>query len=118
MDVLEFTVPGHPIPKERPRGGERRFYTPRETHEAEDIVGSYAYKGRGRFLEGELRLDCVFYFATRRCGDFDNLLKLVGDALQRCGVIRNDKQIKSGSWDFGDVETLRQERTDVKLSRR
>lgn len=117
MDVLEFVVPGHPVPKGRPRKGHGPFYTPAETHKAEDVVGSYAYKGRRRFLEGELRLDCIFH-VTRRHGDFDNLLKLVADALQRSQVISNDKQIKAGSWDLVDVDNPRLEKTEVRLARR
>jgi Holliday junction resolvase RusA-like endonuclease len=40
--AIEFTVPGNPIPKGRPRLGRGHAYTPKRTLEAENVVRSVA----------------------------------------------------------------------------
>lgn len=98
MDLLTITIPGDPIPKGRPRAGRGHHYTPARTRTAEDALRSAC----GIFTEepyaGDVGIDLVFYCATRRRTDGDNLTKLVTDALQRGkredgGVILDDAQI-------------------------
>jgi Holliday junction resolvase RusA-like endonuclease len=90
---VEFTIPGHPQPKQRPRAGRGgHFYTPRETRVAEEAVALYARSKGVRFGDEAVSLSATFYF-YRYQGDADNCLKLIADAIQKAGVITNDKQI-------------------------
>lgn len=104
--IHSFTIPGRPKPKERPRGSKRfggRTYTPRTTLDAQKEIAE-AYEGP--WFEGPLSLSLVFSPKETQVviqtidadnksalrSDLDNLVKLVGDALQ--GVaFENDKQV-------------------------
>ena len=109
--MIEFTVPGIPVPKGRPRFGKGRTYTPADTVAAERTVAIYARRACRKPLTGPLRLGVVFYvpipkdstkarFAARLSGserpitkpDLDNYLKLVLDACNRI-VYADDNQV-------------------------
>jgi len=87
LPVLEFQVPGEPLPKRRPqhRGGQARAFTPKATRDAERRIAdafralypSWVPIPRGVMV----RLDLVIYRRTRRPADWDNLAKLPQDAL-------------------------------------
>jgi Holliday junction resolvase RusA-like endonuclease len=101
----QFTVPGRPIGKQRPRvtmrGGFARAYTPKQTHEYENLVKtSYrSYNGLNK-LEGPISADINIYFEPPKSlsrkkkehlvnenswytskPDTDNLIKSILDAL-------------------------------------
>lgn len=95
----EFTVPGKPVPKGRPRFSGGRVFTPQQTHDAEQNIRNCFFKqfGRNQSLQGKWLLYCEFYFDTPKNRiesikenkqnkwhstkpDLDNLLKLVMDA--------------------------------------
>lgn len=106
--IHSFTVTGRPKPKERPRGSRRnagRTYTPKTTLEAQKAI---AEQYNGPWFEGPVKLQLVFSPNETQIviesidpdnksplrSDLDNLIKLVGDALQ--GVaFENDKQVHS-----------------------
>lgn len=97
MTLLEFTVPGDPVPKQRARIVRRGVYTPKETVEAERTVGWYAVQamaaqGVRPDLDVDYALSCVFHLSNFRRVDIDNLQKLIQDALQNV-VWRDDSQV-------------------------
>lgn len=91
IPVLEFTVPGPPITKARPRvitqrNGRRRGLTPASTRLAENTVAwrfRQAVQGTDHTVDSlhRWRVDMVFYLPDRRSRDVDNLAKLILDAL-------------------------------------
>jgi crossover junction endodeoxyribonuclease RusA len=92
MSAVSFIVPGDPRPKGRPRAGKGFVYTPRETVLAEHTVKAHARRAKVRPLVGDIAIELRFYRATRRRCDWDNLAKLVCDALN--GIAwRDDDQI-------------------------
>jgi crossover junction endodeoxyribonuclease RusA len=85
MNTIQFTVPGEPASKERPRFGNRRTYTPKATQDAEARV----IEAFDLAYPLHLPLTCPiwvsveFYNGNRRRRDLDNQLKLVLDALNK-----------------------------------
>ncbi len=93
--LLEFTVPGNPVPKARPRVLRSGItYTPKTTKEYEQRIAwtaKAAWKGKPMLLDKGYGLTVHFGREAMR-GDLDNLIKAVCDGLQ--GVIyRNDSQV-------------------------
>jgi crossover junction endodeoxyribonuclease RusA len=95
MALLEMTVPGDPVAKQRPRFGNGRTYTPKETVNAELVIATLAKnKVRGRPpATGIVGLALEFYCATKDRKDADNLAKTVMDALNKV-VYVDDRQIE------------------------
>lgn len=87
--VVEFTVEGNPIPKQRAvtrfKDGEPvRTFTPHSTADWESRIAwaaRAAMAGRDP-LQGPLALEVWAFRSTRRRADFDNLAKAVTDAVQ------------------------------------
>ena len=92
--IFEVTIPGPPRPKARPRQGRGHWYDP--SAKDEEAVAWYFARHKGEFLEGDVRVDTFFYVVPRSRADEDNLRKLVLDALQRIGVVNNDRQVVGG----------------------
>ncbi len=90
MTVHSATVPGNPVPKERPRVVNGRAYTPKRTREAEAVVRLHAR--HLPCLAGPVRLSLAFYRANAVPCDLDNLAKLVSDALNG-QAFADDRQI-------------------------
>lgn len=83
--LVEFTVPGKPVPKGRPRvmrGG--WTFTPKKTKQQENLIQIVALARRQALklavLGGSFRLQVICYGANK-LADWDNLGKLVSDAL-------------------------------------
>jgi crossover junction endodeoxyribonuclease RusA len=109
---VEFTVPGRPVPKGRPRFGKGRAYTPVATREAERVFVLYAAKFRGSFPSGHVRVECNFYVKGAH-GDADNLLKNACDSLQSARVFANDRQVRRLLGVVHSVSDVADERTEV-----
>lgn len=78
----EFTIPGEPLSKARPRVTARgHAYTPKTTQMAEERVREAFVASGGVMMPGTLGLSVVFRPGTRVRRDLDNQLKLVMDAL-------------------------------------
>jgi len=102
-----FEILGDPVPWQRAgtvTKGQRfpRWYTPKETLEAERAVGErIRYELRRKQvsvpLEGPLALITFFYRSTLRAVDEDNLRKLVLDGSTHAGVWGDDKQVTAGA---------------------
>ena len=91
-------VDGRPQPKQRPRVTNTHTYTPADTVEAENrILAEWKAAFGGEKLEGDIELDCKFYYKDGRTADLDNLIKLVADGLGGGGDgfhPFNDRQVK------------------------
>lgn len=85
-------MPGDPVAKGRPRFGRGRTYTPARTVKAESDFGWVAKTVFPRPLVGPLELRIVFYTATLRHSDTDNLVKLASDAMNKIAYL-DDSQI-------------------------
>ena len=115
--MIEFTVNGPAVPKQRPRMGGRRAYTPKKTKDYECKVRqafSDAYHGDiPAYKDGVPVRACIEVIQgvpqswskkkreaalqnhvapTSRNGDLDNIAKSILDALNEC-VYRDDAQI-------------------------
>lgn len=100
--VAEFTVPGVPHPKERPRFTRTgRAYTPAATRAAESRVETLFLQG---WIEPTWRVECLTsrafveleidaYIPDNKTRDVDNIAKLVQDALNGMAY-HDDRQIR------------------------
>ncbi len=119
MREIKFSVPGHPIGKQRPRvfthrqSGKVMAMTPKKTAAYEDNI-SYGYisMSRGyRFPDKtKIRLDVVAYFKNDRRSDANNVYRLVADALEKIAY-ENDKYVVGSCDYFIDKENPRLEVT-------
>ena len=113
---MEFTVPGPPVPKERPRRGPHgNFYTPKRTKDAEAQIAMIARSKSVRFAGNNVRVELEFFCRQWR-GDGDNCEKLILDALQKADVITNDKQVHECRWRVY-LDPAIEERTVVKVEK-
>jgi crossover junction endodeoxyribonuclease RusA len=82
--IVEFTVPGPPVSKARPRLGRNgNTYTPSKTVRGEGHVQECCFVANPRLRPqpGRFRLYVDFYLPGGASRDVDNLQKLVQDAL-------------------------------------
>lgn len=97
MRVFELTIPGTPVPKGRPRvyrNGGMHGVTPARTLQAEQAIREAwqdAYPGMPP-MEGPVGILMEFWMPDRHIRDYDNLAKLVTDALNRVAYL-DDGQI-------------------------
>lgn len=105
MMIAKFTVPGQPLPKQRPRHGTHNTFTPKATRAAEARVALSFREALGRThtievpVTGDLKFVARFYRQNQRTADLDNLLKLCTDALNGL-AFADDKQIKKLRADY------------------
>jgi Holliday junction resolvase RusA-like endonuclease len=92
---VRFVVEGRPVPKARPRMARSgHVYTPTKTVEAEQVIAeayamaSMATHGKIVKMVGDVEIRMGFMMPDRRRSDWDNLAKLVCDALN--GVAYDD----------------------------
>jgi crossover junction endodeoxyribonuclease RusA len=87
-------VPGHPIPKGRPRmAPSGNVYTDKRTRDYEKLVALETKRRIHTPLVGELEVAIRLYFKGRVFADLDNCQKALLDGMQ--GVaFTNDKQIR------------------------
>ena len=89
---VSFTIPGRPVPKQRPRMGPNgHVYTPKNCREYEKKVAATAYTVFRRPYAGPVALE-VNFFLTSRPGDLDNYVKAVSDGLNRIAY-QDDRQV-------------------------
>jgi crossover junction endodeoxyribonuclease RusA len=78
---MRITIPGEPVPKQRPRLGKNgTVYTPKQTRVAEDVIRWMLTSSHVRPAEGDVAVFLDFSTSSRRRVDLDNLVKLVLDA--------------------------------------
>ena len=83
MTDFSFTIPGEPQTKGRPRFYKGRILTPPKTHEAElKVLAAFRdHYPAVNPLTGEIHMMIICWMSTRQRKDYDNLAKLVCDAL-------------------------------------
>jgi Holliday junction resolvase RusA-like endonuclease len=103
--AAKFTIPGQPLPKERPRFGNGRGYTSKATRDAEARVASSFQEQAGvthaitEPIAGPLKVVARYYRKNNVTADLDNCLKLTTDALNGIAWV-DDKQIKKIRADY------------------
>ncbi|HPU35322.1 MAG TPA: RusA family crossover junction endodeoxyribonuclease [Bacillota bacterium] len=87
-----FTIPGRPVPKQRPRAGKNgNIYTPKNCREYEKAVGRAAREVFVNPYDGPVELQVKIYLASKG-GDLDNYIKAISDGLN--GIAwRDDSQV-------------------------
>lgn len=87
-----FTVPGRPVPKQRPRVGKKgNIYTPKKCKKYEEYVSWAACRVFRNPYNGPVELHVKIYLASKS-GDLDNYVKSISDGLN--GVAwRDDSQV-------------------------
>ena len=97
MTPIRFTVPGLPRPKERPRFGQGRAYTPEKTRKYEEEVWWMAYGAglrqdslRGQFLKVTILAHLGWTLEDVLHADSDNLAKGILDG---CKPAFNDAYV-------------------------
>ena len=94
--MIEFTIPGRPVPKGRPRLGHRGrkayVYTPPQTKEYEKLVGWVA-KCNGCKPAGE-PVAVVLDIYVRRRMDVDNVAKSILDGLTGVAYEDDDQVVE------------------------
>lgn len=90
--MIHFTVPGRPVPKQRPRVGKNgNIYIPQKCRVYEKQVGMMARQVFPRPLTGPVALEVKLFF-TSRPGDLDNYVKAISDGLN--GIAwQDDRQV-------------------------
>lgn len=91
---MKVFVPGHPVPKGRPRLGRGgHVYTPEATRAWEELVATYWRLQAGdTTFDGKVAVTLTFRFHGGTKGDIDNLQKAILDGLN--GVAwRDDRQV-------------------------
>lgn len=86
---------GDPVPKGRPRHTQSgHTYTPKRTVDAErDLAVAFQAAIHRRPIVGPIALVTLFFVATHRRTDIDNLTKLAMDAATKAGVWQDDSQV-------------------------
>ena len=110
--MIEFTVHGNPVPKQRPRLGRRNTtYTPQRTKNWEAEVGWICKQNNPGLvpLQGEVAVWMVFYRSTRHKCDLDNLVKGVNDGLNGIAFIDDTQVVEIHAWLKYDKENPRAE---------
>lgn len=115
MATYKFTVPGCPVPKERPRFFRGHAFTPKRTREYEKKVKNIAISLGVKKLTGDLRANIVFFIPDKRRRDGGNMAKAVEDALNGVAY-EDDSQIKLCCWEI--VEDKQSPRAEVEISTR
>jgi len=92
--VTEFTIPGPPVPKQRPRRApDGHWYTPKRTTDYEEQV-AWEAKIAGVKLEPGKRYNLeIDFHLSSYARDRDNLIKSIQDGLMRMGDGWDDRQV-------------------------
>ena len=60
-----------------------------------DCLIQLAYLYKGKTIEGQLSMKCLYYMPTKARPDLLNLLQATSDIIEKAKVIENDKNIYS-----------------------
>lgn len=110
--MIEFTVHGNPVPKQRPRLGRRNTtYTPQRTKNWEAEVGWICKQNNPGLvpLQGEVAVWMVFYRKNRRRADLTNMVKAIEDGLNGVAYVDDNQIVESHTWKRIDKDDPRVE---------
>ena len=114
--MIEFVVPGRPVPKGRPRLGVRGrkayVYTPPETREYERLVGWVAKSAGCRPVEGPVSVALSVYVKGRL--DADNIAKSILDGLNGVAYEDDDQVVELHIWKYR-VKNAAEERVEIEI---
>jgi Holliday junction resolvase RusA-like endonuclease len=105
--VIRLEIPGRPVPWQRVRTNQGRFFTPQATRDYEEAVAMLCRATRESLGETLCSIDIELYPtkaivtitplpdepARKIKGDVDNYAKAILDGLQKGQMIENDKQV-------------------------
>lgn len=90
--MVSFTIPGRPVPKQRPRVGRNgNMYTPNKSREYEKTVGWAAKQVFKNPISGPVSLQVRLHL-TSTSGDLDNYIKTIQDGLNKIAWL-DDRQV-------------------------
>lgn len=94
---VRITVPGQPVPKGRPRVYNGHGITPAKTKAAEARIKAEYLKKYVccKPFDAEIIMHVAFYMQDRRRVDYDNLAKLVTDALNGIAYVDDSQIVES-----------------------
>lgn len=115
--LIEFTIPGKPVGKERPRMGKNgKFYTPKRTRDFESLIRQVAIVARNRVkiykpLDEPVAVQIIIFHCNNQFGDMDNIIKSILDGMNKI-IYHDDKQVS-------EIKCMRitdiTDRTDVRI---
>ena len=108
MTEIRLEIPGRPVPWQRVRTNQGRFFTPKETRDYEEAVAMLCRATRQSVgddpcdISIELHETKAIVLITpvpdapkrKLKGDVDNYAKAILDGLQKGQMIENDKQVR------------------------
>ena len=114
--MIEFVVPGRPVPKARPRLGVRGrkafIYTPPATREYEKLVGWVARCAGCKPIDGAVAVTLTVY--TRGKMDVDNMAKSILDGLNGVAY-KDDDQVVELLVKKHKVKRKEEERVEIEI---
>lgn len=100
-------------PKARPRHHQGKIYTATSKSERSLALEVRLLSG-GVCFSGKVKVSCVQETTHQAPGDIDNMLKTMLDALQKSGVVANDRSVKA--CEFFCVENQEKNRLKIEVS--
>ncbi|NPV72116.1 MAG: RusA family crossover junction endodeoxyribonuclease [Firmicutes bacterium] len=116
-EPIRITIPGRPVPKERPAvtGRYVRVYTPPRTRAYQEQVAAAALEQGCKPLTGPVSMRLVFYLCDDRQGDLSNMIKSVEDGLNGIAY-DDDAQVKHIVAYVRRAKRRRDERAEVEIA--
>jgi len=100
--TTNITLIGRPITKKNHQqivvsGNGRRFVIQSKAYRQyeKDCLKQLMYLYKGKTIEGQLSMKCLYYMPTKARPDLLNLEQATADILEKAKVIENDKNIYS-----------------------
>ncbi len=97
-NMITFRIDEQPLPKQRPRFGNGKAYTPAKTKAYEERVGwACAMSMREHdvnMLQGDVSIKVTFMRKGKRRADLDNMVKAIKDGINDIAYV-DDKQVTS-----------------------
>lgn len=100
---VEFTIPGEPVAKARPRVTSQGTYTPAHVRKYEQSVHLLAANARARLgittprKANAWRVTIHLYRYSRKAADADNMVKAILDGMNGT-LYADDSQVEAGGW--------------------
>lgn len=104
-NFFEFTVPGPPVPKARPRFCRGQAITPIKTRNYERLVETSAVLAIGGLdwpMDAKYCVECRLYYQDARRRDGTNVFKSIEDGLNGVAYT-DDSQINEAHW-YSDID--------------